>query len=65
MRRVIALLLVIALCLGLCACGGGSSGNKCTICKKTATHKFQGSGYCDSHYNDAVKWAIDNVSKKG
>lgn len=36
---------------------------KCCICKKTASHTFQGSNYCDSCYNDAVKWAIDHPKK--
>lgn len=34
--------------------------NECTICGKTATHTFQGSGYCNKHYDNAIKWAIDN-----
>ncbi|MBE7036011.1 MAG: hypothetical protein E7403_01805 [Ruminococcaceae bacterium] len=37
--------------------------SKCTICDKPASHSFQGSGYCGEHYNDAVRWAIDNVSE--
>ena len=65
MKRIVAFILVIALRMALCACGGGSSsGNKCTICKKTATHTFQGSKYCDSCYEDAVKWAFNNVAGK-
>lgn len=35
---------------------------KCTICNKDAYNEFQGSPYCDEHYEDAVLWAIDNVS---
>lgn len=64
MKRTIILSLTIALCLSLSGCGGSKSTNKCTICKKTATHTFQGSGYCDTHYKDAVSWAFDNVSGK-
>ena len=64
MERIIALFLAIALCLVLSACDGGSSTSKCTICKKTATHTFQGSGYCNSHYEDAVNWAFDHVAGK-
>lgn len=65
MKRVVAFILVIALCMALCACdGGSSSGNKCTICKKTATHTFQNSKYCDSCYEDAVIWAFNNVAGK-
>lgn len=70
MKKAFALFVIIALCISiLCACVGGSSSSrgstsKCTICKKTATHTFQGSGYCDKHYQDAVEWAFDNVSGK-
>lgn len=39
---------------------GGSSGGGCVICGKSASHTFQGSSYCSQHYNNAVKWAIDN-----
>lgn len=33
----------------------------CYICGKTAHNKFQGSGYCDEHYEDAVLWAAGNA----
>ena len=62
MKKTIALLLALVMCLSLCACGGSTSTNKCTICRKTATHTFQGSGYCNEHYEDAVYWAFDNVA---
>lgn len=32
----------------------------CNICDKKATKTFQGYDYCEKHYDDAVKWAIDN-----
>ncbi|MBS5575214.1 MAG: hypothetical protein ACLR8U_13250 [Oscillospiraceae bacterium] len=74
MKKWMALFLCAILILSLCACGGGSGGggsssrgsssSRCTICGKAATHTFQGSGYCDRHYNDAVTWAIDNVAEK-
>ena len=32
----------------------------CIICDKKATNKFQGSDYCKTHYDKAVKWAIDS-----
>lgn len=57
MKRVLSFMLAVVLALTLCACGGGST-SKCTICRKPATHTFQGSGYCDSHYADAVSWAM-------
>ena len=34
----------------------------CTICGKTATNTFQNSRYCQQHYEDAIIWAMDNVS---
>lgn len=64
MKKIIALCLSIIMLFSLCACGGGRSGSGCTICGKAATHTFQGSGYCDRHYSDAVSWAIDNVAGK-
>ena len=74
MKKWMALFLCAILIRSLCACGGGSGGggsgsrgsssSRCTICGKAATHTFQGSGYCDRHYNDAVAWAIDNVAEK-
>ena len=41
--------------------GGYTNTSKCTICGKKATHTYQGSGYCDTHYLDAVKWSIDHT----
>lgn len=40
-----------------------NSEGKCCICGKKATETFQGSNYCTSDYNKAVKWAIDNVAE--
>lgn len=61
MKKFLAFSLAIVLCLALSACGGSKSTSKCTICRKTATHTFQGSGYCDAHYKDAIIWAMDHV----
>jgi hypothetical protein len=67
----IAVMIAVILCIVLCfaSCGGSSSSSSksgstrtCTICGKTATHTFQGSGYCTKHYNDAVNWAMDHVN---
>lgn len=63
MKKIIAFSLAIVLCFALSACGGSKSTSKCTICKKTATHTFQGSGYCDAHYKDAVSWATGHTKK--
>lgn len=60
----IVILIVSVLVVQLFGGGIASKGGGCTICGKKATHTFQGSGYCDRHYNDAVKWAIDNVASK-
>ena len=55
---IITLLLVLSMCNG----GGSHYGaGRCTICGKPATHTFQGSGYCDQHYTNAVNWAFDHV----
>lgn len=64
MRKGLFLILALVMCLSLCACGGSTKTGKCTICGKSATHTFQGYGYCDKHYSNAVRWAIDNVSGK-
>ena len=47
--------------LVMCGCSSGHSGtSKCTICGEKATHVFQGSGYCDEHYQDAVIWSMEH-----
>lgn len=61
MKKLIILLLALTMCLSLAACGGGHR-NGCTICGKTASHTFQGSKYCSTHYINAVKWAFEHVS---
>lgn len=73
--KIIIVVLIIAMGVGIYACvnGGcdscsssgssGSSSNKCTICRKPATHTFQGSGYCDEHYQDAITWAMNHPKK--
>lgn len=43
---------------------GGASTDKCTICGKPATHEFQGSGYCNEHYTDAVIWSFRKAADK-
>ncbi len=64
---VVLILVAIAFVVfALKSCMGGifssEDTSKCTICGKAATHTFQGSGYCTKHYNNAVKWAFDNVA---
>lgn len=61
MKKIAVLAVAIIIILSMAACGGGSSRNKCTICGKTATHTFQGSGYCSTHYSDAVAWAMNHT----
>lgn len=59
---IMAVVIIIITLLFVQCSGGGKSydndPNHCTICRKTATHIFQGSGYCDEHYIDAVSWAV-------
>ena len=64
MKKIISLLLAFTMLCSMAmftSCGGSDSKDGCTICGKRATHKFQGSEYCTTHYNKAVKWAIDHV----
>lgn len=62
------IVLVISIIVSACSSDGssssGGSSSRCTICNKSATNTFQGSGYCDKHYKDAINWALDNVSDK-
>ena len=63
LKRIIVILLFVFQ-LFMVGCGPSSSGtSKCTICGKPATHTFQGSGYCNTHYNDAVNWALKHPKK--
>lgn len=59
---VIGCLLIAVVSCGSSCVGGSGSGDtsKCTICRKPATHVFQGSGYCDEHYQDAIVWSIEH-----
>lgn len=40
-----------------------SSGSRCDICRKPATHTFQGYGYCDEHYQNAIIWAFEHTKE--
>lgn len=63
-RKIIIMAIMMAVIVLTCVgCGSSGSGgtSKCTICGKSASHTFQGSGYCDKHYNDAVNWAMDHT----
>ena len=54
---------ILMVILSMCSNGTeryGKGSGKCNICGKSATHTFQGYGYCNKHYDGAVKWAIDN-----
>ena len=62
-KRIVVALLVITISLSLYGCSGGGNTGRCTICRKTATHTFQGSGYCNTHYRDAVVWATNHLKK--
>lgn len=62
MKRIIALILVFALCLSLCACGGGGSPKKntCKSCGRSFQagdsagnfRKIASSGMCNNCYNN-------------
>ena len=58
----IVLIIVISLFNGSGSGSGryGKGSGKCNICGKTATHTFQGYGYCDTHYENAVNYAINH-----
>lgn len=61
---IVAAYILLFIIVGtLSGSGGGKNSSGCTICGKSASHTFQGSRYCDTHYNNAVKWAIDNVAE--
>lgn len=63
MKRIIALILIAALCLSLCACGGGSSSPKKNSCKSCGRSyqagdsagnfmKIAKTGMCNNCYNN-------------
>ena len=59
MKKIISLLLAFTMLCSMAmftSCGGSSKG--CTICGKEASHTFQGSKYCTSHYKDAIVWSM-------
>jgi hypothetical protein len=70
----VAVMIAVILCIVLCfaSCGGSSSSSSsssthintrvCTICGKTATHTFQGYGYCTKHYNKALNTMANKYS---
>ena len=53
--------LVLALVFLVCL-NSGKEEEGCTICGESASQSFQGSDYCEKHYVEAIKWAIDNVA---
>lgn len=61
----IAVLSSIILCIILIFISSlnSSPGNRCDICREPATHTFQGYGYCDEHYQDAIKWAFEHTKE--
>lgn len=56
-KVILSALLTMTMCT---ACGDKTS--KCTICGKEATHKFKGYGHCDTHYKDAIIWAMQHTN---
>ena len=67
MRKLIALLLALVMCLSLCACG---SSKKCAICGKrdglrqitaqAGNGKWDENWYCIEHYADAWQYYYGN-----
>lgn len=63
---LVIIAIAVAILIGINGFGNSSyRGNTdtCTICGKIATHTFQGSGYCDNHYEDAINWALTHPKK--
>lgn len=63
---LVIIAIAVAILIGINAFGNSSNGGNtdtCTICGKRATHTFQGSGYCDNHYEDAINWALTHPKK--
>lgn len=60
-KILIAGLICIGLFLLTMLSKSSSGGNKCEICGKVATNTFQGSQYCNEHYQSAIIWSFDNV----
>ena len=59
-KMILVLIIVVCLVFGLlssCFNGGHAPGykktNKCTICRKPATHKTSNYGFCDKHWKKA------------
>jgi len=52
------MLLVLALAMAGCSdhAPGYGQTDKCTICRKPATHSSANYGYCDEHWKDAIGW---------
>ena len=63
---LVIIAIAVAILIGINGFGNSSYGGNtdtCTICGKRATHTFQGSGYCDNHYEDAINWALTHPKK--
>ena len=63
---LVIIAIAVAILIGINGFGNSSYGGNtdtCTICGKSATHTFQGSGYCDNHYKDAINWALTHPKK--
>lgn len=57
MKKIIALLLAIAMCLSFCACGGNKGGDGKTTCKNCGRKKsLSYAGYCSTCQEGFDKW---------
>lgn len=62
MKKIVALLLALVLCLSLCACGGSRGGDGVNTCRNCGRNKklVPGFGFCDTCYEGFVDWQEDN-----
>ena len=58
-RRLLALLLAAVLLCSLTACVEEEIDlSVCTVCGKEATHEWNGRGWCDQHFVEAMRKGI-------
>jgi len=59
-KRIAAAFMLLVLALAMAGCSDHAPGygqtDKCTICRKPATHSSANYGYCDEHWKDAIGW---------
>lgn len=57
-RRIAAAVLLVVIALVMAGCSDHAPGygqtDRCTICKKPATHSTDNYGFCDKHWKEAT-----------